>query len=568
MRRFPCSLLFVLAMSSPFAVAAEAVSPSANADAAQSSRYLRQQAAALTGANATAEELQRALAMLEEAQRSLTEAGQGVDSLSLHLESYNNLLPLAALYSRLGRTEQALAALDQARLVLWYPGALKMLRDDTSFDAIRKEPRFQAMLDASAAPERIWRGPASTQPYKETLTVEERIAGLTQFWAEARHSFVYFDKVPHLEWDKVYMEYLPKVMAAQTTRDYYAVLRQLAPLLKDGHTNIWAPGELNGEFESVPPVRMALVEGMVLVAFVDDAALRQRVHVGDELLAIDDVPVHDYAKQRVYALVSAGAPQDRDFQTYSVGLLRGRAVDAVKLRLRAADGKERDETLARNAGYHWPEAPQFKMLDNGVAYIRIDHFTDDSGLKTFEAALPQIMRASALVIDMRRNGGGNGTIGLEIMSYLTRKPITGAVSYVRGADAYLRASTGNLVSLQPLAGGAYVMKRAEVYEGPVALLTGPQTYSAGEDFAVAFNVMRRGLTLGEATGGSTGQAINFSLPGGGMARVCAKRDVFPDGREFVGIGVAPLIEVKQTVAGLRAGRDPVLERALAELRKR
>lgn len=538
------------------------------AEAVAHARELRQQADALTGAGAAPEALRRAQTLLEEAQRHLKEASNGTGDPGLYLETYNNLLPLAALYSRVGDKDRALAALDQARLVLWYPGAVQMLKG-SDFDAIRQEPRFQAMLDASAAPERIWRGPASAQPYKDTLTVEERIAGLTQFWSEARHSFVYFDKVPQLDWDQVYMAYLPKVMAAQTTRDYYAVLRQLAPLLRDGHTNIWAPGELNGEFEAVPPLRTTLVEGRVLVAFIDDAALRQRVQVGDELLAIDGMPVHDYAKQRVYPLISAGAQQDRDFQAYTVGLLRGRARDAVTLRLRAANGKERDEQIARSAGYHWPEAPQFKMLANGVAYIRIDHFTDDSGLKTFEAALPQIMQARALVIDMRRNGGGNGGIGLEIMSYLTRKPVKGAVSYVRGADAYLRASTGNLVSFQPLSSGdGYVRQREQVYDGPVALLTGPQTYSAGEDFAVAFNVMQRGLTLGEATGGSTGQAINFTLPGGGGARVCAKRDVFPDGREFVGIGALPQIEVKQTVAGLRAGRDPVLERALAELRKR
>ncbi|MYM22541.1 hypothetical protein GTP46_07780 [Duganella sp. FT135W] len=534
-------------------------------DSVKHVRDLRQQADSLSraGAKATPTDLQRATALLEEAQRHLNEAAQATGNPSLRLESYNNLLPLAALYSRQGRKQEALAALDQTRTMLWYPAAAQMLSTDTDFDAIRKEPRFQSVLAASALPERLWQGPASAQPYKDALTVEERIAGLTQFWTEARHSFVYFDKVPELDWDKVYMDYLPRVMAAQTTRDYYAVMRQLAPLLRDGHTNIWAPGELSSEFEAVPPLRTTLVEGRVLVEFVDDAALP--VRVGDELLAIDSVPVHEYARQHVDPLISAGAPQDREFQTYTTALLRGRAADPVTLRLRAANGKEREEKIARNAGYHWPEAPQFKLLANGVAYIRIDHFSDDSGLKAFEAALPQILKARSLIIDMRRNGGGNGEIGLKILSYLTHKPIISAVSYIRGDDAYLRASSGPLVRWTQLAGMPYVQAREQVYDGPVAVLSGPQTYSASEDFVVTYAIMQRGLTLGEATGGSTGQAINFKLPGGGVARVCAKRDTFPDGREFVGIGVPPQIAVKQTVAGLRAGRDAVLERALAEL---
>ena len=537
------------------------------ADSAQHVRALRAQADKFTKAGAAPADLQQAAALLEEAQHYLAGDAMASASPALQLEAYNNLIPLAAVYSRQGRKEEALAALSKARMILWYPGAAQALRGGSDFDAIRGEPRFQAMLDASLTPDRVWKGPASDHPYKAALTVEERIAGLTQFWTEARHSFVYFDKVPDLDWDQVYLDYLPKVMAARTTRDYYAVMLELAPLLRDGHTNIWTPGELADEFYAVPPVRMALVEGRVLVAFVDDAALRARVHAGDELLAIDGMPVHDYARQRVYPRISAGAPQDRDFQTYTVGLLRGRATDAVTLHLRAANGAEREEKIARTGSYHAPQAPEFKMLDQGIAYLRIEHFSDNTGLKAFEAALPQIMKARALIIDMRRNGGGDGQIGYQILSYLTRKPITGAVSYIRSDDSYNRARSGNIMSWTQLTNGGYVQQRDQVYEGRVAVLTGPQTYSASEDFVVAFNVLQRGLTLGEATGGSTGQPLNFTLPGGGGARICIKRDLFPDGREFVGIGVPPQIEVKQTVAGLRASRDPVLERALAELGK-
>lgn len=41
-----------------------------------------------------------------------------------------------------------------------------------------------------------------------------------------------------------------------------------------------------------------------------------------------------------------------------------------------------------------------------------------------------------------------------------------------------------------------------------------------------------------------------------------KRDRFPDGREFVGLGIQPDIEVKRTVADVRAGLDAELARAI------
>jgi C-terminal processing protease CtpA/Prc len=75
-------------------------------------------------------------------------------------------------------------------------------------------------------------------------------------------------------------------------------------------------------------------------------------------------------------------------------------------------------------------------------------------------------------------------------------------------------------------------------------------------------MLKRGLTIGTATGGSTGQPLFIKLPGGGSGRICVKRDRFPDGREFVGLGIQPDIEVKRTVADARAGLDAELARAI------
>jgi carboxyl-terminal processing protease len=42
----------------------------------------------------------------------------------------------------------------------------------------------------------------------------------------------------------------------------------------------------------------------------------------------------------------------------------------------------------------------------------------------------------------------------------------------------------------------------------------------------------------------------------------AKREQFPDGSQFEGVGVAPDIEVHPTAQDFRAGDDPVLKRAI------
>ena len=60
--------------------------------------------------------------------------------------------------------------------------------------------------------------------------------------------------------------------------------------------------------------------------------------------------------------------------------------------------------------------------------------------------------------------------------------------------------------------------------------------------------MNRGTIIGTPSGGSTGNPITFDLPGGGWVQFCTKKDTYPDGTEFVGVGILPDIEVRETVS--------------------
>jgi hypothetical protein len=57
----------------------------------------------------------------------------------------------------------------------------------------------------------------------------------------------------------------------------------------------------------------------------------------------------------------------------------------------------------------------------------------------------------------------------------------------------------------------------------------------------------------------------FPCPEAGP-RVCAKQNLYPDGRQFVGSGIQPQFLVRPTAADFLAGRDTVLDRALDYLR--
>ena len=51
-----------------------------------------------------------------------------------------------------------------------------------------------------------------------------------------------------------------------------------------------------------------------------------------------------------------------------------------------------------------------------------------------------------------------------------------------------------------------------------------------------------------------------------MFKVVSKRDMFPDGLEFVGIGILPDVEIHPTQQDLLDGTDSVLEKGIDIIR--
>ncbi|KAK0359677.1 hypothetical protein LTR94_030364, partial [Friedmanniomyces endolithicus] len=164
----------------------------------------------------------------------------------------------------------------------------------------------------------------------------------------------------------------------------------------------------------------------------------------------------------------------------------------VRLTLRDSAGRQREESVARGQqDLNSHEKFGFRMLAGDVAYISLDHFESDEGVKAFTKALPQIMRAKGLIIDVRRNGGGSGVHGERILEHLTRQAIPRAMSFMRGTSIVAGAQS-RLVTWEPVARSAPAHSRdGDVYEGPVAVLTSAATFSAAEDFVLAFNALGR-----------------------------------------------------------------------------
>lgn len=419
------------------------------------------------------------------------------------------------------------------------------------------------------------------------LSVEDRIFGLSLFWKEANYNFAYFHQVPELDFDKAYLEYLTKVMEPQSTFQYYQLLTEFCALLKDGHTNIYPPSELEAQSVDWPRFELEEVAGQALVISVAEELIHT-IPPGSVLTQIDDNEVMDYLQKYVLRYIAASSPHVRIDLAISKAL-HGKPNSSVKIDFITPNGEHRQQSFERNGRaynreYHSLKlrpvsgaALTFETLSHDVAYLALNSFDSPKIINEFVSLIPLLKKQSGLVIDLRFNCGGDTRVGAEILSYLTDYELIGSKWCTRKHVAAYRSWGAVLPEYQSYAiGDAWVKGSAdpitpqgkEYLDFHIVILIGRNTASAAEDFLIYTSALKNVTTIGERTCGSTGQPVFGDLPGGGCFRICAKRDMYPNGKDFVGIGIEPDINVDRNIAHILSQVDWVKERAFQVLREK
>ena len=484
----------------------------------------------------------------------------------------------ACAFALAGNKEQAFSYLSRA--VETQAAPVDQLEKDADLASLHADPRWQDTLNASAkatARRRVlWSSPSFETPYKPVLTEDEKIAGLSRLWSETKYNFVDTERLIDVDWDGLYVRYLPKVRAARTTYDYYRVLQELIAKLEDAHSNVYFPEALFDEFLGKPGLHTRMIDGKVIVLDVWDPELRNTgIAPGMEIVRIDGVPVRQFAEREVAPYASVATAQDLEVRLFEYFLLLGPVQKPLRLALQAADGAVSEHTVRRKPAVQrrmfTPTEPAFvhRTLPGNVAYVALNSFEDNTAAAEFIKAFDDIARSSALIIDVRDNGGGSTDVGYRVLATLVATGFLGSSWATRDYKPSYRAwGYANPMYRRPA--DHVVADPAHHYadDKPVIVLTSARTFSAAEDFVVAFDQTKRGTIIGELTGGSTGIPLSFALPGGGSARVCTKRDSYADGTAFVDVGIKPQIVVHPTVADVRAGKDAVLDAALAHIASR
>ena len=103
------------------------------------------------------------------------------------------------------------------------------------------------------------------------------------------------------------------------------------------------------------------------------------------------------------------------------------------------------------------------------------------------------------------------------------------------------------------------------YAEKIVILVDESSMSQAEYTSMAFRSAHGAIVIGSTTSGADGNVSPFALPGGLHTMISGIGVFYPDKTATQRIGIKPSIEARPTVAGIRAGRDEVLEEALRQI---
>lgn len=245
---------------------------------------------------------------------------------------------------------------------------------------------------------------------------------------------------------------------------------------------------------------LAKVSGIIADSPAEEADLRAE----DIIYKVDDVDVTGMSLQE------------------TVSLIKGNENTTVKLTL-IRDGKEIEKEVTRRK----VESPtvNFKMLDDGMAYIQITEFdtvTVDQFTEAMAMARGNDMKG--LILDLRSNPGGNLSSVVSIAKQMLPK---GLIVYTEDRD-------GNREE--------YSCDGSKELDVPMVVLVNGNSASASEILAGAIKDYGIGTLVGTTTFGKGIVQRPIELSDGSAVKLTISSYYTPNGINIHGIGIEPDVE--------------------------
>ncbi len=388
-----------------------------------------------------------------------------------------------------------------------------------------------------------------------------RMLAAARLWSTIQLFFPYKQHMSGA-WDAAFRAALASIENAADELAYGKAMAAFATHINDSHVSV-ASGALYREvFGTAPaPVQTRFIEDILLVTRVlDSSAVRAGLMVGDEILTIDGETVAQRSARQSAFMVSS-TPQALQSRLGASLLYGSNAQFPRALTVRGANGAIRNMSmtyplLRQGVANYGRTGSIFRILSGNVGYADLERLP----VSMVDSMFRTLAGTSAIIFDMR--GYPQGTAWSIAPRLNTHSAPTVAARFRRlivpSPDT---TRTTDVTFEQPIP----PLGNATPYRGRTVMLIDERAISQAEHTGLFFESANNTAFIGSPTQGANGDVTNTVLPGR-ISLTFSGHDVrHADGRQLQRVGLTPAVAVRPTIAGIRAGRDEVLESALKHL---
>lgn len=387
-----------------------------------------------------------------------------------------------------------------------------------------------------------------------------RTLAAVRIWAI--HNYFYpYKKLMNEDWNRVLSEFLPKFEAAKDAVEYDLAIAEMLTHVHDAHSSAWNDIlEKNLYGEAPAAVEVRFIGNVPVVTRFRDPAAREKagVALGDIILSIDGKDVGE----RIGFLsrhLSASTPQALR-AVIAADLLSGPNASEIDVKVRRVDGSVHSVKIPRKTEYRTPKPPPpdviVRVLPGNIGYVNLAYLT----VATVDEMFDKLRATRAIIFDMRGYPRGTAwsiaprlTEAFRPVVALEAKRVTLAPDPAPGepSDSMTEQLTDPLPATDKWR-----------YTGKTVMLIDERAVSQSEHTALFFEAANGTKFVGSPTRGADGDVTTFLVPGGVEIGMTGLEVQHADGRQLQRVGLQPDVFITPTIAGIAAGRDEVLDRAV------
>jgi carboxyl-terminal processing protease len=406
-----------------------------------------------------------------------------------------------------------------------------------------------------------------TLPLLAQMSPQDRAVQLESFehvWKTIRDK--HWDTRPGgLDWQKVHDELRPKAEKAKDASEIRGYIHDMLGRLKQSHFKLITYADFKDlDLENTAwGVGEAGFEARVLgdKAYVVSVQQGVPVSLGWRIVKVRGV---DLAKsiQTIDAVFKNTNYRDLRQTSMLQSKLMGAPGTGMPVEFEDGQGKAVTKTIllreprGRAVPFgNLPPSPvwiETRKIGN-TGYLRFNMFLDPARiiLQIGNFATTTCAQCDGIIVDVRGNPGGIGIMASAVAGWFINKPNT------KLGTMYMRDSPLKFT----------VNPRPQTFQGPVAVLIDGASASTSEIFAGGMQDLKRARVFGTKSAASALPSIVERLPNGDGFQYAVANYISESGRTLEANGVIPDEEVRLMPQSLLAGKDAVIDAAVAWIRK-